>query len=404
VAGAASDLRSARAELLSRLLARRHEIEQAALARIAAISDPTSASDPAYLEGLRAAVCAALDYGFAGIERGEVGSPPVPPSLLAQARLAARNSISLETVLRRYFAGYTLLSDFLIEEAEDGDLLRGTALKRLLRDQATLFDRLLATVSEEYAREVNARPDTSEQRRVGRIERLLAGELLDTSDLAYGIDAFHTGAIATGAGAAETLRELAQMLDRRLLLVRPDEQTAWAWLGSRRRADPLDLERLASSREPRNVKLALGEPGEGLAGWRLTHRQAAAALPIALRGGDRLVRYADVALLASALQDDLLATSLRQLYLAPLEAERDGGEVARETLRAYFDADRNISSAAAALGVNRHTVASRLRAIEQRLKTTLDSRAPDIEAALRLEDLGRPSAIQLSQIPRLRPA
>ena len=32
------------------------------------------------------------------------------------------------------------------------------------------------------------------------------------------------------------------------------------------------------------------------------------------------------------LQDELLATSLRKIYLTPLEAGRDGGEVARETL------------------------------------------------------------------------
>jgi DNA-binding PucR family transcriptional regulator len=90
-------------------------------------------------------------------------------------------------------------------------------------------------------------------------------------------------------------------------------------------------------------------------------------------------------------QDDLLATSLRQLYLEPLAEERDGGETLRETLRAYFAAERNVSSAAAALSVNRHTVTSRLRTIEKRLGRPLSTCATEIDAALRLEDLGHPT-------------
>jgi DNA-binding PucR family transcriptional regulator len=76
----------------------------------------------------------------------------------------------------------------------------------------------------------------------------------------------------------------------------------------------------------------------------------------------------------------------------PLAEERDGGETLRETLRAYFATGHNASSAAAALGVRRHTVASRLRAIEERLKRTLSSCAAALELALRLEELnGFPS-------------
>ena len=52
--------------------------------------------------------------------------------------------------------------------------------------------------------------------------------------------------------------------------------------------------------------MTVGEPGEGLVGWRLSHRQAKAALPIAERRGQAILRYADVALLASILRDDLV--------------------------------------------------------------------------------------------------
>jgi PucR C-terminal helix-turn-helix domain/GGDEF-like domain len=380
------------AVIRARLQERRPEIERAAMTRVCAISDPGDVADPAYLEGLRAAVAVAVGYGLDGIEPDGRRAPPVPVVLLAQARVAARNRVSLDTVLRRYFAGYMLLGDHLVEEAEGCSLDAGE-LKRLLRSQAALFDRLLLAVSEEFARE-GRRGDSgdSERRRIELVERLLSGELLETAELAYDLDAEHLGLVAAGARAAEAVRELAAALDTRLLLVCPDERMAWAWFGARRAIDPDRLSGLLGKIWPAGVALALGEPGPGPAAWRLTHRQAAAALPVALRGEERVVHYRDVAMLATILHDEILTTSLRQIYLGPLQAANDGGAVALDTLRAYFAAERNVSSAAAALGVDRRTVASRLRAIEDRIGRSLSGASADLELALRLADLESPSA------------
>jgi hypothetical protein len=383
-------LEQTRADLSARLQARLPEIEQAALTRVYSVSDPSEASDPEYVEGLPAAVTAGFEYGLAGIECGEKRSPQIPAALLTQARLAARNGVSLDTVLRRYFAGYTLLGDFLVEEAEAAGL-GGPPLKRLLRIQAARFDSLIATIADEYARAADVRPNSVEERRAELVQSLLDGELLDASELAYGLDVHHLGVIAAGAGAEEAVRELAASFDVRLLLIRREDAKVWAWLGSRRPLDPATLEPPVSQNRSANVSLAVGEPAHGLAGWRLSHHQARAALPIALRGPQSLVRYGDVALLASILQDDLLAISLRQLYLTPLSEERDGGNALRETLRAYFAAERNVSSAAGALRVSRQTVVNRLQAIEERFDRSLNSCAAEVEAALRLEDLGYPA-------------
>lgn len=377
----------ARVAISERLRARVQEIEHAALTRVYGISEPAETADPEYTDGLRAAVASALDYGLNILERGEEYAPPIPTALLVQARLAARNAVSLDTVLRRYFAGFSLLGDFVIEEAERSGLLGGEALKRLLGAQAALFDRVIAAVSEEYAREAESRLQSVEQRRAYLVKRLLAGELIDTSELSYDFGAHHLAAVASGPGVDEALRELATGLDRRLLLVGRGEGAVWVWLGSRRPLDLEELERFISRDWPARASLALGEPAEGIAGWRLSHRQARAAMPIALRSPQSSVRYAEVALLASVLGDDLLATSLRQLYLEPLARERDGGEVLRETLRAYFAAHHNVSSAAAALRINRHTVTNRLRTIEELLGRPLDTCSAEIDAVLRLEDL-----------------
>jgi DNA-binding PucR family transcriptional regulator len=147
------------------------------------------------------------------------------------------------------------------------------------------------------------------------------------------------------------------------------------------------------------VMLALGEPGRGLAGWRLTHRQAQAALLVALRRPRRCTRYADVALLASALTDEALATVLIDVYLAPLEDSRGSGPVLRETLRAYLGAERSVSSAAAALGVVRKTVEKRLRTIEEKLGRSLHPCPAELEIALELDELAVvPGSSEISNI------
>jgi hypothetical protein len=372
--------------LASRLRERLPEIHAAVATRVYAIADPNEVSDSAYLQGLDAALAAAIAHRLDVLELGQRHAPPVPPVLLAQARLDARDGVSLDTVLRRYFAGITLFGDFLVEEAVRAEV-PNAALRRLLGTQATLGDRLLAVISAEYAREAKNRPSGASERRRECVKSLLAGELVDHSELGYDLDAHHLALMAKGEGSPEAMRVLAGKLDRRLLAVCREEEPIWAcWLGGTR---PLEVEqalRVLGEISLDRVFVTVGEPAEGLTGWRLSHRQAKAALPIAERGGQPIVRYADVALLASILRDDLVATSLHQLYLEPLERARDGGKVARATLRAYFAAERNISSTAAVLGVDRRTVTNRIRAIEDLFGRPLKKFATELETALLLDD------------------
>lgn len=374
----------ARSLLGTRLRERLPELEAAIGTRVYSISDPREVPDPAYLEGLNAALAAAVGHRIDVLEASERHPPPVPPVLLMQARLDARDGVSLDTVLRRYFAGNALFGDFLAEEAERAGIAN-SALRRLLAAQATLFDRLLAAVSAEHAREGASRPTNPVERRRECVKALLAGELVDRTGLGYDLDAHHVALMAKGETAREPVGELAQRLGLRLLAVCREEEAMWAcWLGGRR---PLSSERVLRELgqiSPEGPLITVGEPAEGLSGWRFSHRQAKAAIPIAERLGRSPLRYADVVLLASIVRDDLLTVSLQRLYLAPLERSRDRGKVARETLRAYFEAERNVSSTAAALGVDRRTVTNRIRAIEDLLGRPVRSCATDLETALRL--------------------
>jgi hypothetical protein len=384
-AGSEVSLAEARAALAARLRERREELEAAVATRINSIEDPREISDPSYLPGLHAALIATVEYALTAIEAGDRRTPESPPALLAQVRLAARNGVALDTVLRRCIAGSALLDDMVVAEAERTGVPR-SVLRDLLAAQATLLDRLLAVVSDEFGQESAKRATGTAARRRECVKRLLAGELVDHSELGYDLEAHHLAVVAKGEEGEETVRKLAARLERNLLAVRREEEPVWAcWLGGRNLLRAERAMQALAAEAPAGTIVVLGEPGEGLGGWRFSHRQAKAALPVAERSGQALLRYADVAILATLLGDDLLATSLRRLYLEPLERARDGGRVARETLHAYFAAERNVSSTAAALGVDRRTVTNRLRAIEALLGRSLRDAATDLEIALRLD-------------------
>jgi hypothetical protein len=375
-----------RRDLVVGLRGRREEIARAVLVRVHAIDAPDRVVDPEYLQGLRLAVEAAIDHTIEASEGpGESARETVPEPLLSQARLAARRRIPLETMLRRYLAGHAVLGDFVVEEAMR-QALPPEILRWVLRSQAARTDQVVATISATYAELLDeTRPFSTARRRAERVRRLLDGELLDGSDLGYDLSRWHVAMIASGPSPGQSIRSLARELGRQALVVDYEPELTWAWLGGTRETTPEQLEAVVRWTWPVGLRLAVGEPGRDLAGWRLSHQQAAAALPIAQRGPDRRVRYADVAVLAAAVHDQILAASLRTLYLARLASAADGGGVLRGTLRAWFATGLNTTSAAASLGVTRHTVANRLRVAEDLLERPLEDCALDLQVALRLD-------------------
>jgi PucR C-terminal helix-turn-helix domain/GGDEF-like domain len=396
--------------VVQRLRARRAEIVTAIFMRVCdVVPDPIGLADAEYVVGLRQAVAAAVDYGLVGIEWGREGSGPAPAAAVAQAQRAARSGVSLDTVLRRYTAGYTLLEDFVVQEAESCDLVsQPRALRGVLSAHASVLESLTAAVAEEYRRELRRVACSPEHRLLERVRVLLAEEAPHGlpgaaarsnggGDLDYNFEAEHLAVIATGVRAREAVHGLAMGLDRRLLSVGRCDGTTWAWFGGQCSVDMAELERSFSAQGAgEDVFLVVGEPARGIAGWRLTHRQAQAALTVALRKPQPFTRYADVALLAMVLKDEALAAALIEIYISPLNDARNGGRVLRETLLAYLRAERNISSAAAALGVVRKTVESRLRKIEGRLGRSLHLCPAELEVALRLDELNTTGSLRFN--------
>jgi hypothetical protein len=389
-----------RTELVLKLRARSGEIEDALVAHVQALSEDAEGDDPDYRAGLRATVAESLDYALQGIERGDTWEGTMPAAAAAQARRAARSGVPLETVLRRYAAGDRLVGEFIIDEAAG---MSHEQTRQILRSQGPHVDRLMAAVAAEYVEELELLRRSPSQRRAERVQRLLSGNApAEIGWLDYELDAWHLGLIVTGPRPDVAARTLAAGLGRRPLVVARGDETAWGWLGGREPLAVADLERYLVAGVLGQVSLAVGEPRQGLEGWRLTHHEAKAAQQVMLRRPQPLIQASDVVLLAAVLRDDLLARSLRETYLAPLDEMGDPGGILRGTLRAYFEAGFNAATAAAALQVDRHTVQRRLRKVEEALGRVLQASHAEIEVALLLEELDEePNSLPMGQFGEL---
>jgi hypothetical protein len=225
-------------------------------------------------------------------------------------------------VLRRYAAGRSTISDFLHQEvrALGGGLDAAHAV--LQRKLTALFDRLVAEVSEAYRRADSGTLSSPHPRRLERIRRLLVGDLVDPAGLEYPLGGFHIAVIASGAEPERAARALATRLRLRLLIAESESQRCAAWLGGAKAPEASDLKTAAEAVANLGPRLSLGEPGEGLEGWRRSRRQAEAAHLVAERDHAVVVHYRDIVLVAAALRDPDLLLLLDETYIAPLRDDR----------------------------------------------------------------------------------
>jgi PucR C-terminal helix-turn-helix domain len=385
-------LAEARALIVGSLRQRRQEIEQAILTRIrAAVPHPLSREDAEYKAGLHEAVAAVVGYGLDAIERGPRSSQSIPQAAAAQARRAARVGVKLGTVQRRYIVGYREFSEFVAQEIERvGFSNDGAVVHHLHKIQETVLEHTTAAIEDEYIHEQEL---LGGSRRAEIVRRLLSGEPVEPAELAeldYDIDTcWHTAVVvASGSGVEDFVQRLRRHYGCKLLCVSLNGCLC-AWLGMQE--VPADQDELSIIR-PDGLPVAIGETGRGFDGWHLTHQQAKAAFTVALRRPERVTRYADNRLLAAALQNETLERSLTQKYLVPLHEQGELSEKLCRTLRTYIDAECNATSAAHALDVERHTVTNRVRAAERLIGTTLRECLPELDVALRLEELNRADA------------
>jgi hypothetical protein len=382
------------ARVARRLRLRSQEIEAAIYGRVVdAVPDSPLVRDTNHQIALREAIATCLGHGLHVIERGGAASTAIPETVLAHARRAARGGASLGIVLRCCLVANARLGEFIADEAERAGIGAATPARRHLRvSQEAVLEGITLAIANAYDEGYEQARRSPDEHVFELVQRLLAGGVpgpRETTELGYELNAlWHLGVIATGAEAKKTLQLLRSALGCELLYVPRSDGSYWAWLGSSRPSSVGELERRLSPAWLANVRLALGEPAQGIDGWRLTHRQARAALCMGVRGSQPVTRYADDPLLAAGLRDEVLSQTLKETFLAPLgQASDKRGASLRETLRAYFRARCNAATAAVVLEVDRHTVERRLRTIEKQLGRPPQSCQAELEVALRLEEI-----------------
>jgi hypothetical protein len=390
------------ADLAARLREMRPALDEAIHAHVRDAVPDHGTECVEYDRGRFAAVIEAIDYALAGLAQGESFSDPAPSALITQARLAARYGVPLDTVLSRYHAGQAKLESVITKQIEQSSPVDQSAAMRLLAALHGQLNRLSTRIAVEHARETELTTRSPEQQFSERLQGLLSGSSFDTAGLDYAFDsAWHVCVIAIGPQSDRVLARLATILGRQLLSLHRGTELTWAWLGGSRLFTIEEVQTAAMRIPGTTVRLALGEPRQGFDGWRVTHRQAQAALRVALSDPNPapLTRFADIALIEPLLRDRALGLSYVDIYLSPLNEAKDHGQAARATLRAYLGAGQQIEAAAFKLEVHRHTVSARIEAIEERLGYHISDRHAELATALDVEALLMGTVTQ-SESPR----
>lgn len=191
-------------------------------------------------------------------------------------------------------------------------------------------------------------------------------------------------------------RTAARILERAgaasTLLVPAGAGRLWAW-GAVPAARPQDL---SGQPLPLHVRVAAGLPAPGLAGFRLTHNQAATAARIGSRMQDvhRIYEYRTLELVALLMADESAAADFVCRELGALAEDSASAATLRTTLKCYLDQDRSLAAAAQHLHVAKNTVLYRARKAAQLRGRPLGENRLHLHAALCLAEALGPDLLR----------
>jgi DNA-binding PucR family transcriptional regulator len=399
-----------------RLAVERFEPEVGELARRAAehiaAEIPEIGAEPEIVAEVRGAVRASV-VGWLRMVTDELPAADIAPpeDALQLARTAVLRGAPLAVLLRVYRVGH----GFVIREwlpvlhataAEEPELL-GRLVERVLELSFAYVDATSAQIAEFFATERERLVRSADAARAETTRAIVAGAPVDvdaaSSVLGYELRRRHVGMIVwvDPADDAEdplgmleaAANEIAATLGGgRPLLVPAGRSLLWGWCATETLSD--DAAAALKGRRRDGVSGALGEPGEGLAGFARTHADALEARRVALlaRPAGSVTRYRDVDLLSLLLGDVERAREFVEAELGALAGEDDATTRLRATLRAYLEEGRSFTAAARRLGVHENTVKYRVRRCEELLGRGAGERSLKLAAAIVLADTLGPRA------------
>ncbi|AHH15236.1 putative transcriptional regulator [Nocardia nova SH22a] len=339
----------------------------------------------------------------------------VPQQAHAFARTLARRGYDLRVLLRVYHVGQEAALDYMtdvIEERRLPDRFERTALLRMFERSTRWVNTSVEVLTDTYTRERERGLRAALNQRTEIVRALLSGEDPDadhaSARLGFRLAQRQIAAVLWTDTESRAAGELAGtcpapdadggndelgLLERMavrvatavggggILTVPAGSSALWAWL-------PVDSDypdsvvAAAKTVVAAPVRIALGVPATGTAGFRQSHHEAIAARQVAERAAadlGRAVSYAQVETAYLAGADVPAMRSLIRRELGQLAGSGPNSARLRETLLAYLRCHRSPEGAAAVLGVHKNTVRYRIQRIEELLGRRID------ECGLRLE-------------------
>ena len=329
-----------------------------------------------------------------------------PLMTLEYVRRLAQSEVGISAVIDPLRAMNKKVLELMISEIRQSGLTRDTALDVLgfFFDRASSYvDRMTRQLGEVHEAERKRSLERQNSARALGIRRLLADdEHIDidaaTSTIGYPLGGTHLAMILSttepGAHEPDMLRverlvhEVAEALNIGTpLFIAADRTTGWAWLPLEAgTADPIaEVRRIADAGDGA-IRIAMGPIGSGVAGFRVSHRQAQDARKVAVAGhtSRRVVTVADPEVRVAALMVDDLDRTRQWVHntLGPLASNTTGDAKLRETLRTFLRAGSSHTAAAEQLGLHRNTVGYRVnKAVERRGRPITDDQI-EVEMAL----------------------
>lgn len=348
-----------------------------------------------------------------GVLAGAQTEGAATPESLAAVTDFVHRRIGLDDMLRSIQLGHGAMASAFLAEcarlADPGETLE--QIRALSGRMFRFFDVFAAEMASYYRAEQQRWEGSDAAVKLAMVTELLDGSMSDAiaeRKLRYPLSGTHVAIVADGpeeetdalAAAVGGVLAAARCTQRLVLLAAPG--VVWAW-GSPAAPDLLAAA-LSVSSLPSQTHAVAGAVAAGSAGFRRSHREAAAGIVLLRKtlSRGRAVAYDEIDLLTLLLSDTERARDFTARELGELAAATPQARDLRRTVAAFIDERGSPHAAAQLLNVSRNTVSYRLKRSEELLGRSVNVRRLQLRCALLIQEIA--DAIEYPDGQRTPPA
>lgn len=326
----------------------------------------------------------------------------VRPAIDIPVQLAQRGH-ELTVLFRVYRVAQQAVWEYIIStvnELEDAELDQTQILVFLWSRVSAWLDSSVETSVELFQIERDRLLQGAAAQRLDIVREILAGDVVDVRKLLTTLGGhpvaeyntcvlLHTGNTGSVADLNAAASQLARQIGpRHPVVVSPGGRDLWCWFASRSEPDLSSLRECESWLLEHEIMAAVGTPTEGVAGFRLSYREAQDAQIIAFQASNPrpLTLFSEVELLCLMSGSPDAARRFTSRTLGALADPGEGAARLRKTLHALLSTG-SIEDASHILSVHKNTVRYRVGQAEQLIGNPISKASTELELALRYYDM-----------------